>query len=163
MTACFFEMLLTHLEPVQRILISWESSVMRVGGTMLGCFQGVSGAAVWVEKRPHLFLCVARVFGLSARHCEFVPETQASALILCQMKGRSNNRPVSYFVISGNKWTSPKPSGCTCIFLFLRGSWEVRGWFFSAERVRLQIHPGFQSDGIGRTRSLCALHCLCSH
>ncbi|CAB1452618.1 unnamed protein product [Pleuronectes platessa] len=29
------------------------------------------------EKPPQLFLCAARVFGLSARHCAFVPQTQA--------------------------------------------------------------------------------------
>lgn len=38
------------------------------------------------EEKPHLFLCAARVFGLSARHCEFTLAMQVTALILCQIK-----------------------------------------------------------------------------
>lgn len=45
------------------------------------------------EDKPHLFLCSAWVFTLSARHCECVPETQAPSLIPCQMKGYSNSHP----------------------------------------------------------------------
>lgn len=90
-------------------------------------------------QRRSLTFSSVRVFGLLAHHCAFVSQTQAYTLIPCQNKRLQQQRPVSHFVISGNRWTSPKPSGCSCIFLFLTGSWKVRGWFFSAER------PDFRS------------------
>lgn len=63
------------------------------------------------EVKPHLFLCAARVFGLSARHCEFVPETQASTLILCQMKGYSNNVPCLTLLCQEINELLPSPRG----------------------------------------------------
>lgn len=63
------------------------------------------------KERPHLFLSVARVFGLSARHCAFVPQTQASTLILRQMKGYSNNVPCLTLLYQEIDELLPNPGG----------------------------------------------------
>lgn len=63
------------------------------------------------KEMPHLFLCAARVFELSARHCEFAPLTQASALILCQMKGYSNNVPCLTLLYQEIDELLPNPRG----------------------------------------------------
>lgn len=147
----------------QPFFFSWESSVMCACKTILGCFHGVSGVLVWVGGEASPFpLCGQGVWAFSTPlwicsrdtsfHFDYLPDERLQ-----------QQRPVSHFVMSGNKWTSPKSTGCSCIFLFLWGSWEVRRWFFSTWRVRLQINPAFQTDGRGQTYFSCALCCLYSH
>lgn len=67
-------------------------------------------------EKPHLFLCSAGVFRLSARHCECVPETQASSLIPCQMKGYSNSHPCLTLLYQGKKMNSSKAHGVFMYF-----------------------------------------------
>lgn len=64
-----------------------------------------------LKERPHLFLCAAWVFGLSARHCAFFPQTQASTLILCQMKDYSNNIPCLTLLCQEIDELLPNPGG----------------------------------------------------
>lgn len=154
----FLEIIVCFLSHFSHILCSWKSSVMWVtDNTILGCFQGVSGVLVWITGEASPFpLCSQGVgaFSTPLWICSPGPSIHFDSLPNERLQ---QQRPMSHFVISGNRWTSPKPSGCSCIFLFLSGSWEVRGWFFSAERARLQIHPAFQIDGRGQTHFHCAL------
>lgn len=103
------------------------------------------------KERPSLFLCAPRVFELSAHNCGLIPQTEASTLIPCQNERLQQQCPVSYFVIPGNRWTSPKHLGWSCIFLILSGSHEVRGWFFSPEWDWLQMYLAVQIDGRSQT------------
>lgn len=116
----------------------------------LGCFQGVSGVLVWVEGEASPFpLCGLGVWAFGTPLCIFSPDTSLHFDSLPNERLQQQH-PMSYFVMSGNRWTSPKSWGCSWIFLFLSGNWGVRRWFFSAERARLQIHPVFQIYGKGQ-------------
>lgn len=107
----------THSETLWCIFLFRERTVLfESAGQYRHAFKVSQEYLSGSKEKPHLFLCVAVVFGFTARHCKLVPQTQASALIISQMKLCSNNVPC-LFVISGNRWTSPKPSGCSCIFL----------------------------------------------
>lgn len=80
------------------------------------CSSGSKGAASpFPPVRPGCW-------GLSARHCEFAPQTRASALILCQTKGCSNGVPCLTLLYQEIDELLPNPRGCSCIFLFLSGS-----------------------------------------
>lgn len=107
---------------------------------MPGCFHDVSRELVWVGGDASPFP-LARPGCLAFQHAtvNLFPGRQPLTLIPCQMKGCRPQLPVSHFVISGNKWTSPKSTGCSCIFLLPSGSWEVRRWVFPVEIVRRLI------------------------
>lgn len=79
-------------------------------------WEYVSGS----KEKPHLFLRTARVFWLSARHCAFVPQTQASTLILCQMKGYSNSVPCLTLLYQEIDELLPNPEGVHVFF----SSWQ---------------------------------------
>lgn len=64
-----------------------------------------------LKEKPHLFLYAATVFGLSACHCEFVPRTEVSTLILCQMKGYGNNVPCLTLLYQETNELLPNPWG----------------------------------------------------
>lgn len=108
--------------------------------TMPGCFHDVSGELVWVggDASPFPLACPGC---LAFQHAtvNLFPGRQPLTLIPCQMKGCRPQLPESHFVISGNKWTSPKSTGRLCIFLLPSGSWEVRRWVFRVEIVRRLI------------------------
>lgn len=105
--------------------------------TMPGCFHDVSRELVWVGGEASPFP-LARPGCLAFQHAtvNLFPGRQPLTLIPCQMKGCRPQLPMSHFVISGNKWTSPKSTGRSCIFLLPSGSWEVRRWVFQVEIVR---------------------------
>lgn len=63
------------------------------------------------DEKPHLFLCVAVVFELSARHCEFAPKTHAFAFNLCQPKGYGNNFQCFTLLYQEIDELLPKPKG----------------------------------------------------
>lgn len=76
-------------------------------------------------RRPRLFLCVPAVFGLPAHHCAYLPQTQALRFDLLPNQRLQQQRPMSHFVVSGNRWTSHKPSG---VFVYFSSPcWEVEG------------------------------------
>lgn len=96
--------------------------------TMLGCFRGVSWEHLsGLEVKPHLFLSVAKLWICSrdaGPRFDGLPDDAAQ-----------QQSPAPHFVISGNKWTSPKSTGCSCIFLFLSGRWGgEKGHFYWKER-----------------------------
>lgn len=137
-----------HFYPVQH---SPQNRVMHACRTIMGCFHGVSGVLVCVEGEASPFpLCSHGVwpFSMPLWICSQDRSLHFDSLPNERLR---QQRPVSHFVISGNKWTSPKSMGCSCIFLFLSGSWAVGRWFFSTDRVRLQISPAFQTDGRSQT------------
>lgn len=80
---------------------------------------GMSGEYLsGLEEKPHLFLFVAKLWICSQEAgpgFDGVPDDAVQ-----------QQRPAPHFVISGNKWTSPKSTGCSCIFLFLSGRWGVK-------------------------------------
>lgn len=93
-------------------------------------FRAVSGALVWVEGQASPFpLCSWAVWVCS----------RDAGLGFDGLPGDTAQqpRPLPDFVISGNKWTSPQSTGCSCIFLFLSGRWEVKRWFYWNQRQNL--------------------------
>lgn len=81
---CVFLKLFSHFGRVQYILFfPLCESMGQYWDAFKVSWEYTSGS----KEKPHLFLFAARVFWLSARRCVFVPQTQASTLILCQMKG----------------------------------------------------------------------------
>lgn len=84
------------------------ASLQDNAGTLSRCLRSTR---LGRKEMPHLFLCASRVFELSARHCEFAPQTQASALILCQMKGYSNNVPCLTLLYQEIDELLPNPPG----------------------------------------------------
>lgn len=79
----------------------------------------VSGLLVWVEGQASPFPLCSQAVRICSRDAglgfDGLPGDTAQ-----------QPRPLPDFVISGNKWTSPKSTGCSCIFLFLSGRWEVQ-------------------------------------
>lgn len=159
---------LSHSESAEQIVFSWGSSVTWACRqyclrTILGCFQGVSGVVVWVKGEASPFpLCGPGVWAFGTPLCICSPDTSLR-FDSPPNGGLQQQRPFSQFVISGNRWTSPKPWGCSWILIFLSGSWEVRGWFFSAEKEQTS-DPSSLSASWERPDTLCcAVHGLYIH
>lgn len=134
--------------------------VLWVCRTMLGCFRRSQECPSDPKKKPHPFLCAARVFRLSACHCALVPQTKGLLFDSLPNERLQQQPPVSHFVISGNRGTSLKLFGCPFISFFLAGS---GGWFVSGETDRLYIKSGFKIDERCQTHSRCALCSQYSH
>lgn len=127
---CFFKKKKTK-HAAHSFLASWaqpffhERAVLCVpAGQYWDAFMVSQECLSGSEEKPHLFLCAARVFGLSACHCEFVPKTQASTLILCQMKGYSNNVPCLTLLCQEINELLPSPRG---VHVFSSSCEEVEG------------------------------------
>lgn len=87
-------MMCTHSETLWCIFLFRERTVLfESAGQYRHAFKVSQEYLSGSKEKPHLFLCVAVVFGFTARHCKLVPQTQASALIISQMKLCSNNVP----------------------------------------------------------------------
>lgn len=113
----FLNVVHSQWDTLVHLSFSWESSVVKVCRTIQACFQGISRVLVWVEGEASPFPlrgCGVWVYSTPLLTCS--PDAG-----LCfdyqPTETLQQQCPVSHFVISGNRWTSPKPSGCSCIFL----------------------------------------------